>query len=88
MKSMNEEVVTLIGDNNEKIICDILFTYYSEVFDKNYVVFNPRGTDECSAASYVTKEDGTSDLSEITSDDEWAELEELLDEYYENINKK
>lgn len=82
------EIVTLIGDNGQKIICDILFTYYSEQFDKHYVVFVPQGTDECSAGVYTEKHDGSFDVSDIKSEEEWTMLEGVLDEYYDSMDEK
>ena len=84
---MQDATLTIIGDNGQEILCDILFTYYSEEFGKHYVVFTPRGTDECSAAEYIESGAGAGELKHIESDEEWALLEDLLEDYCNNMEE-
>ena len=37
-----DRTITLIQEDGQEIVCDILFTYYAEEFNKNYVVFQVR----------------------------------------------
>lgn len=79
---MEDRTLTIITDNGEEILCEILFTYYSEEFKKNYVVFVEQGTDNASAAIYYPNEDGKDGkLDQIKSDEEWELLEDLLEQY-------
>ncbi len=81
---MVDRTLTIQTDDGKEIICDILFTYFSEEFNKSYVVFSPRGLDEVSAAIYVEHGDGSGELTKIESEEEWDMLEDLLDDYYNN----
>lgn len=83
---MTDRTLTLIQDDGKEIICDILFTYFYEKTNKNYVVFQVRETQEVSAATY--EEDGAKEgrLGRIETEEEWAMLEELLDDYASNLD--
>lgn len=83
-----DDVVTLVGDNGEKIVCDVLFTCYLDEFDRDYVVFITRDTEEVSAGYYVQNKNGTIDILNIESDEEWDALEEMLEEYKKEMKKK
>ena len=72
---------TLTDDYGEEVTCDILFTYHSEEFNKDYVVFQIRGKDLVSAASYDPKEGAEGELKKIDNDEEWAMIEDLLEDY-------
>ena len=81
---MQDRTLTLIQDDGKEILCDILFTYHSEEFNKDYVVFQVRGEASASAAIYHPEDNGKGSLERIESDEEWEMLEELLDDYYNN----
>ena len=75
----------LIKDDGTEISCEIIFTYYSEEYKKNYVVFSVPEEEMLSAASYEIKEDGTNgELVFIEDEKEWEMLEEVVGDYYEN----
>lgn len=78
---MEDRTITITTGDGKEIVCDILFTHYSKDFDKNYVVFCDRQTNEASAAVYVETADGTGSLEQVTTDEEWEMLEELLEQY-------
>lgn len=78
---MKERTLTLIQEDGKEIICDILFTYHYEKTNKDYVVFNVRGTQEVSAATYEETDGTTGKLGLIETEEEWAMLEELLNDY-------
>ena len=92
IKPTNGQLTVIDAEGNEKL-CQILFTLKSEEFGKNYVVFYPIESieDEESeqiqlmAASYVENEDGTGELSEVETDEEWALLENAVAEYEEHM---
>ena len=88
--SNKENHLTFIDEQGNEVLCEILFTFNSEEFNKNYVLFYPVGSEdedgniEVMAASYVEGEDGTcGELQDITSDEEWALIEEMLESFAE-----
>ena len=74
----------IINDGKEDLECEILFTYHSDDFNKDYVVFHDIKNDVDSAAVYKEGKNGTGDLTPVESDEEWAMLEDLLDDYYDS----
>ena len=82
---MNENKLTFIDENGQEVPCTVLFTFESEEFGKNYVIFYADTDEEeveLMAASYTLNEDGTvKELQEIENDDEWELIEEVLEEF-------
>lgn len=76
-----DRTITLIRDDGTEIVADILFTYNSEEFNKNYVVFQVRTSGEISAASYTEKDGNNGELNKIETEEEWELLENLLNDY-------
>ena len=77
---MQERTITLTTDDGKEVVCYNLFTYQSDEFNKDYVVFQPRGTEEASAACYIEHENGEGELDQIQTDEEWEMLEDLLED--------
>ena len=80
--------LTYIDENGEEVLCEILFTYHSDEFNKDYVLFYPVGSEEedeieVLAASYTLdpEGDGIGELHDIETDEEWAMIEELLEQF-------
>ncbi len=84
---MEDRTITLTTEDGKEIVCDILFTYHSDQFKKDYVIFVPRGANEASAASYIEKSDGAGELQKIETEEEWQMLEDLLNDYYNNLEE-
>lgn len=80
---MVDRTITLVRDDGTEIIADIFFTYHSDEFNKDYVVFQVRDTMEISAAAYISNDEKNGTLEKIETDEEWAMLEELLNDYAE-----
>ncbi|HPX72239.1 MAG TPA: hypothetical protein PLP51_01120 [Acholeplasmataceae bacterium] len=82
---MKEDQFVVINDLGEEIVCNILFTHESED-GRNFVVFEFSDTHELSAAIYVEDPnnpgEGTSE--DVTNDDDWEMLDELMAHYYED----
>ena len=87
---MEKQYITLINEDGSEtkaeVLCEILFTFNSEEFNKNYVLFYPVGSEdedgsiEVMAASYTESEDGTcGELQDVTTDEEWELIEEMLE---------
>lgn len=84
MINENDRTFVITKENGEKVTCDILFTYHSEQFHSDYVVFVQKGSTEAQASKYKESGDGKQgQLEAITSDAEWDMLEKLLKQYNE-----
>ena len=76
-----------IDEKGNEVLCEILFTFDSEEFNKSYVLFYPVGEEnqdevEVMAASYTPLEDGSvGELNEIETDEEWNLIEDTLDSF-------
>ncbi|MDE6408055.1 MAG: DUF1292 domain-containing protein [Anaeroplasmataceae bacterium] len=79
---MEDRTLVLTMEDGKQVTCDILFTYHSEQFNKDYVIFQPRGEEQLSAASYEEESDGKGALHGIETEEEWNMLEELVNDYY------
>lgn len=88
----NQNQLVFIDENGNEVLCNILFTFESEEFGKNYVLFTPvTGEEEeeieVAAASYVPSEDGTvGELFAVETDEEWEMIEEVLASFDEDCN--
>ena len=88
MSELKENQLTVIDENGNETLCQILFTFQSEVTGKKFVIFYPLAAYEddddqieLSAAMYVEGEDGNGELHEITEDSDWDEVENAIGEY-------
>ena len=81
---MNEEkfdTIEVEDENGNKKNLTIYFTYHSDNFNKDYVIFyDPEDQDSLLACSF--DEDGN--LFEIESEEEYKELDEIIDEFQDN----
>lgn len=84
---MEDRTITLTTEDGKDVVCDILFTYHSDEFNKDYVVFQPRGLEEVSAACYEEGENGSGELKPIETEEEWKLLEELLEDYSNQLEE-
>lgn len=82
---METNQITIVHDD-EEVLADILFTHLNEETLKQYVVFQIVGSDEISAARYIqtSKEGGY--FEDIETDEEWDELETILEEYFDSLD--
>lgn len=86
----NENKLTYIDEDGNEVLCDVLFTFTSDKFNKNYVLFYPVGSEDengmidLMAACYVENEDGSEgELMNVESDEEWDLIEDMLAKYTE-----
>ena len=79
--------IEIIGENGEKIICDILFTFDNEETNKSYMVYTDDSKDENGNtrvfASTYTPGQETTDLLPIETEKEWKIIETILKELQE-----
>ena len=86
---MDKEHLTFIDEDGNEILCEILFTFDSEMFKKSYVLFYPVSENEednieVMAASFVPGKDGDGELFPIETDEEWELIERVLKQYEED----
>lgn len=83
---MDDRSIVITTDDGKEHICDILFTYHSEQFNKDYVLFVPRGQNQVSAAIYKEDSETSGQFIAIETEEEWTMLEQLLDDYYNQMD--
>lgn len=89
---MNKNTFTMIDQNGNEIIYDILFTFENEETNKNYIVYTDQSKDSKGNvqvyASIYYPENPKSKLEPITTEKEWKVIETILDTLQEEIKKK
>ncbi|KRL91259.1 DUF1292 domain-containing protein [Lactobacillus kalixensis] len=84
--------ITLIDDQGNEELYEILFTFHSDDYDKSYVLLYPEAIAEdedieVQAFSYDADDEGdvtSSDLHEITSDEEWDMVQGVLNTFLDD----
>ena len=76
---MENNYINLVLDDGREIKAEILFTFNSPEYNKDYIVFIPENLDVCVAASYIQSEDGFQ-LSLIDNEEEWQTIQEIVDD--------
>ncbi|PDH74618.1 hypothetical protein AO499_05145 [Oenococcus oeni] len=94
----NDKYVTLTDEKGNESLYEILFTFHSDEYKKDYILFTPAGSDriavedpdqevEIQAFSFdPTSGDSEtdSDLYPIENDDEWNMVSEVLNTFVED----
>ncbi len=78
MEKKINNILFFTSEDGQQTVFRVLFTYYSETFKKDYAVFYNE-KDENHLVAYSFDENKT--LSELTSNDEYDELNEALKKY-------
>lgn len=73
-------VLFITTQSGKQLTFKVLFTYYSEIFQKDYAVFYNE-EDENHLIAYAFDENGT--LSALEKDEEYAELNKALQQFDE-----
>lgn len=89
MEHGGHQHITVVDDNGNEQLCEVLFTFESEDFGKSYVLYYPIGADEneeeeieIHASSFIPSEEGEDgELMPIETDEEWAMIEEMLNTF-------
>lgn len=83
-----EKNITIIDEEGNEHLCEILFTFDSDDTGKSYVVYSPIGeVDEDGeplyhASSYVANDDEQDgDLFPVETEEEWEMVEEVLNTF-------
>ncbi|MBM6613592.1 DUF1292 domain-containing protein [Desemzia sp. RIT804] len=83
----DHEHITIIDEQGNEELYEILFTFDSDDFEKSYVLVYPSGASEgeeveLSAFSFVQEEDGKQgQLGPIETEEEWDMIEEVLNTF-------
>lgn len=81
-----EQHITVVDEDGNEQLCEVIHTFYSEEFDKNYVLYSIVGADEDEegqieifASAFTPAENGEDgELQPIETEEEWALVEEEL----------
>lgn len=84
--------ITLIDDQGNEELYEILFTFHSDDYDKSYILLYPVATNEDEeievlAFSYDADSEGdvtSSDLHEIEEDEEWNMVQGVLNTFLDD----
>ncbi len=81
--------ITLIDEDGNEELFEILLTFESDEFEKSYVLVYPTSSEEeeleIFAFSYIEEEGGLDgNLSQVETDEEWEMIEEVLGAFIED----
>ncbi|WP_246940669.1 DUF1292 domain-containing protein [Bacillus pinisoli] len=82
-----EKQITVIDEDGNEQLCEVLFTFESEEFKKSYVLYYPLGSDddeediEIHASSFTANDTEEGELSPIETEEEWDLIEEMLNTF-------
>ena len=89
---MKKNTFSMIDENGNEIVYDVLFTFESEETNKNYIVYTDNERDETGNiqvyASIYYPEDPNSKLEAIKTEKEWKVIETILDTLQEEVRNK
>lgn len=86
-----EMYFTVLMDDGEEVLCEILFTFESEMTNKKYIVYTDSEVDDEGNtkvyASVLSHMDGSvAKLLPIETNREWCIIETILDELKKNAD--
>ena len=89
---MKKNSFTMIDENGNELVYDVLFTFESEETHKNYIVYtdntkDAEGNVEVYASIYDPN-DPHSKLEAIETDKEWKVIETILETLQEEVRKQ
>ncbi|MDF9760459.1 uncharacterized protein YrzB (UPF0473 family) [Peribacillus simplex] len=83
-----ENNITVVDENGNEQLCEILFTFDSDKFNKSYVLYYPMSAEDeeeeigIHASSFVPSEDNKDgELTPIETEEEWDLVEEMLNTF-------
>jgi len=85
-----ENHITIVDEEGNEQLCEVLFTFESDKFGKSYVLYYPIGAEEnedeeieIHASSFIPGETEEGELMPIETDEEWDLIEEMLNTFLE-----
>ncbi len=89
---MKKNTFSMLDENGNEVVYDVLFTFESEETNKNYIVYTDNSKDEHGNvqvfASTYDPEDPKGKLEAIETDKEWKIIETILDTLQEEMKKQ
>ena len=89
---MKKNTFSMLDENGNEIVYDVLFTFESEETNKNYIVYTDNTKDESGNvqvyASIYHPEDPKGKLEAIETDKEWKVIETILNTLQEEMKNK
>ena len=89
---MKKNTFSMLDENGNEIVYDVLFTFESEETNKNYIVYTDNSRDESGNvqvyASTYNPDDPKGKLEAIETDKEWKVIETILDTLQEEMKKQ
>lgn len=83
---------TVLDDEGNEVVCEVLFTFDSEETKKRYIVYTDNTTDDEGNtkvyASIFNPNDEKTELTPIETDREWKIIETILETIQEENNKE
>ena len=91
-----EELITLVDDQGNETLYQVLFTFESEDYGKSYILLVPAGSEpeeqvDVLAFAFNPDENGDAkdaELFDIESDEEWDMVEGVLDTFSNDENMR
>lgn len=91
-----ENHITIVDEQGNEQLCEVLFTFDSEEFGKSYVLYYPVGAEEDeneeieihASAFNPNSETEEGDLMPIESDEEWDMIEEMLQTFLDEQDEE
>lgn len=87
MTNEKQNTITVVDEEGNEILCEILTIVESEEFGKNFVLYSEIGSEDeegyvqIMASSFTPAENGEDgELQPIESEEEWAYLEDILEQ--------
>ena len=86
-KVLKDDQLVFTDEQGNEVLCDIIFTFHSDEFNKDYVFFSQVGSEdedgkvEVGVASYIPTDGAIGELNAVESDEEWDMLEEVFNDY-------
>ncbi|MBM7701424.1 DUF1292 domain-containing protein [Metabacillus iocasae] len=89
MSTHGEKQITVVDENGNEQLCEVLFTFQSEEFGKSYVLYYPMSSEqdddeeiEIHASAFVESDNGEDgELQPIETEEEWDMIEEMLNTF-------
>ncbi len=77
---MNDEKITIVTEDGTEKEYNILFSFSLEEFEKDYVAYFSEDEEELFVSSYEQEDEGGK-LDNITDEDEWDRVEEVIEAF-------
>ncbi len=81
---MFDDVIYITNDEGVEVEFRILFTFKSDDYDKEYVVYFEEDKDEIYVSSYTQDDKEGGQLNNIESEEEWEMIEEVINAFFED----